>query len=210
MNYKKLVLIIIVLFAFVIGLCCIYIQEKNNSKNYSSNKNNTQGEYLYQEELNRLHEEEQKQLMKEINDEKTDNYIIKESSDTTISLQYAYVTENYIKIKLSYTLDKQPSNTYNSFSNEEKEDYLIRKFSEALEGTKMDNEDTWIITENKKTVIPERTSDGDGGRTLTSPTGIYEWHDTFPLTTEDATENLTLYFTKANNEIVILKLQKKK
>ena len=63
------------------------------------------------------------------------------------------------------------------------------------------------MTSNGKKYTPQRTNDGDGGRTLTSPTGIYEWNDTFPLTTKDATDNLILYFTKANNEIVELKLE---
>ncbi len=204
MNNKKLLIIFIIIFFFIV---CIFVYKKLNFEEVQANNQNRElildNSIDWKDDIKQLHEEEERKLKEEINDIKTENYIIKESTDNTILLKYAYVTEKYAKIELSYKLN----NNFNSTSKQ-KETELIRKYNKTIKQLKEEEGDTYIETSDGKRYIPQRTNDGDGGRTVNSTTGIYEWHDTFPLTTKDTTENLILYFTKANNEIVKIELSK--
>lgn len=204
MNYKKIIVLILsifILFILVLFMCKF---NKNDTVSNNSIDKDTFEVEPYKEEIEQMHKEEQEKLMQEIKDDNTYNYFIKESSDSTITLEYAYITDKYTKIKFSYVLPQK-----NNMSSVDMENKLRKEYNTVLSNITSE-EDTYIETPNGEKYVPQRTSDADGGRTHSSQTGIYEWHDTFPITTKEATELFTLYFTNANNEVVKLELEKEK
>lgn len=204
LNRKLRIAIIIIILVLIEISILSYIAWKDKRK--AINNEQIENDYILDrfDEISKYEiQQQEEEFKKEINDKNTIHYTMIEASNDSIILEYAYVTEEYTKIKLSYKLN----NNFNSISKQ-KEAELIRKYNKTIKQLKEEEGDTYIETSDGKRYIPQRTNDGDGGRTVSTATGIYEWHDTFPLTSKDTTENLILYFTKANNEIVKLELSK--
>ena len=208
MNYKKLLILLLLLVVFIFTI--IYFYHIVKSREYGE-KNNiaTNDVSIYENEINQMHEEEKKQLMKELNDDTTYRYSIKESSDNTISLEYAYVTPKYTKIKLSYEIKENTD--YKDLSENEKEEFMSQVMNKQMDLTIKEEQGgyPYIKTSQNKRIVPQRTSDSDGGRGIDSNTGVCIWYDTFPLTTKNVTDNFTLCFLNEEGNEVKIELNKK-
>lgn len=199
----RIFIVILVIIALIAEISILLYIAKNGKNKEELNNNYILNDF---DEISKYEIQEQEEAFKkEVNDKNTLRYSIIESSDDTISLEYAYVTNKYTKIKLSYNIEKIEN--YDNLSEEEKENIQTKELEKIEYEEKAGY--PYIETSKGKKIIPNRTDDSDGGR-LVSVDGNCEWYDTFPLTAKDVTEELILYFINENNKEIKIKLIKEK
>lgn len=139
------------------------------------------------------------------------NYELMSSSDKTLTLSYANVNKDCMKIGFSFNNEPQyDKESFYSLTEKEKENILDSEIEKYLnniseEGSKY----PYIKTSNEKIFYSTRSNDGDSIYGKNIFLGSNDYSDTFSLTIDDATDELIVYFfNNENNQEIILNLKR--
>lgn len=212
-NRKSILAFAIIILALIEISIFSYIVWKD--KRNTNNNEQIENDYMLDryDEISKYEIQQQEEdLKKEINDKNTIHYTMIESSDNSVVLEYAYVTPNYTKIKLSYT-DKNEiyiDKDYEKLTEEEKRNIQDRNLEIRTKNIEYEERlgYPYIETLNGKEKVAQRTDDSDGGKTINGETGYVLWNDTFLLSTNEATDELTLSFLNSTRNEIKIKLKK--
>lgn len=135
-------------------------------------------------------------------------YKVKSASNDTVSLIYAYVTDENMKIKFTYERKSEYlKEGYEQLPEEEQEKMWNELEKNII--SPMDDEYPYLETTNgKKYKMLKNLPEPQGSTMHDMVKGIYEQFITFPITINEATDELTVVTRNEYNEIVTINLER--